>query len=118
MVKHYVYQKGFKPPWEYKLGEGGGWVSVYGSDYIIALEDAQGNRYIKSAEYTLEKLMLPGKFMKAVSDCVYDNDRFNMSILSSIKGEDRVDESNILRYQNLAESTGLEKNTPEIGYPD
>ena len=112
-VKAFVYQKGFRHPWEYKLGEGGGWVSVYGSDYVIALEDTQGNRYVKSGEYTLEKLMLPGKFMKAVSDCVYDNDRFNMSILSSIKGEDRIDETNILRYQNLAASTGLEKHTAD-----
>ncbi len=112
-VKAYVYQKGFKHPWEYKLGEGGGWVSVYGSDYLIALEDSSGNRYVKSAEYTLEKLMLPGKFMKAVSDCVYDNDRFNISILSSIKGEDRVDENNILRYQNLSVSNELERHTAD-----
>ncbi|MCR4793099.1 MAG: DUF5717 family protein [Lachnospiraceae bacterium] len=112
-VKAYVYQKGFKHPWEYKLGEGGGWVSVYGSDYIIALEDASGNRYIKSCEYTLEKLMLSGKFMKAVADCVYDNDRFNINILSSIKGEDKVDPGNILRYQNLSASSQLERHTAD-----
>ena len=112
-VKAYVYQKGFRHPWEYKLGEGGGWISVYGSDYVIALEDASGNRYVKSGEYTLEKLMLPGKFMKAVSDCVYDNDRFNMITLASSKKDDRIDDSNILRYQNLAASEELERSTAD-----
>lgn len=112
-VKAYVYQKGFKNPWEYKLGEGNGWISVYGNDYVVALEDSYGNRYVKSSDYTLEKLMLPGKFIKAVADCVYDNDRFNMNILHTAKGEVTVDESNILRYQNLAASQELERSVAD-----
>ncbi len=108
-IKAYVYQRGFKRPREYRLTNGNGWVSVYGSDYIIALEDAAGNRYVKSADYTLEKLMLPGKYLKAVSDCVYDNDRFNMNILTTGKGDEGVDESNVLRYQNLSASEELER---------
>ena len=110
-VKAYVYQKGFKHPWEYKLNDGCGWVSVYGSDYVIALEDGAGNRFIRSCDYTLEKLMLPGKFLKAVSDCVFDNDRFNMYILSSIKGEEEINDGNILRYQNLSSSEELDSDT-------
>ncbi len=110
-VKAYVYQKGFKHPWEYKLTDGCGWVSVYGSDYIIALEDASGNRFIRTVDYTLEKLMLPGKFLKAVSDCVFDNDRFNMYVLSSVKEEDDINDGNILRYQNLSSSEELDSDT-------
>ncbi len=112
-VKAYVYEKGFKYPREYKIENGGGWISVYGSDYCIALEDSAGNRFIKSGDYTLEKLMLPGKFMKAVSDCVYDNDRFNIYMLSSYAADDKIDDSNILRYQNLSESEELEKQTAD-----
>ena len=110
-VKAYVYQRGFRHPWEYKLTDGCGWVSVYGNDYIIALEDTSGNRFVRSADYTLEKLMLPGKFLKAVSDCVYDNDRFNMYVLSSGGGEDEIDDGNILRYQNLSSSEELDSDT-------
>lgn len=62
--KVYVYQAGNKYPTEYTLTDKRTWVALYGSEYTIALEDAQGNRFVKGAEYTIEKLMIPGRFLR------------------------------------------------------
>lgn len=48
-------------------------VPIYGSDYIILLEDAQGVRYIQESNYTVEKLMMPGKILREVIRQVHEN---------------------------------------------
>lgn len=62
--KVYVYQPGNLRPAEYALSGKKAWISLYGSRYTIVFEDGQKNRFVKSAEYTLEKLMIPGKFLR------------------------------------------------------
>lgn len=51
------------------------YLSVYGSDYSLLLEDSRGNRYCRKEEYTLLRLMKPDglAFMIApyVTDCVH-----------------------------------------------
>ena len=39
--------------------------SLYTNDYTIFIEDRQGNRYAKSVDYQLEKLMQPGRYLRA-----------------------------------------------------
>ncbi len=62
--KVYVYQQGNEHPTEYMLTEKQTWISLYGSKYTIVFEDAQGCRFGKNVEYTMEKLMIPGKFLR------------------------------------------------------
>ena len=62
--KVYVYHPGNRYPTEYTLTEKRTWVALYGSNYTIVFEDAGGSRFVKSVEYTLEKLMIPGKFLR------------------------------------------------------
>lgn len=62
--KVYVYQPGNLYPGEYILTDRRTWVPLYGSRYTIVFEDAGKNRFIKSAEYTMEKLIIPGKFLR------------------------------------------------------
>ncbi len=62
-----VYQSGSLNPREYILQEGTTWVALYGNDYTIVLEDRWGNRFVKNVEYTLEKLMMPGKFLRMIA---------------------------------------------------
>lgn len=62
--KVYVYQPGNKYPFEYVLTEKRAWIALYGNSYTIVLEDGEGNRFTRSAEYTLEKLIIPGKFLR------------------------------------------------------
>jgi len=64
LKKVYVYHPGSLRPVEYPLTEGRAWVSLYGGSYTIAFEDTQGKRFVRSVEYTLEKLMIPGKFLR------------------------------------------------------
>lgn len=37
---------------------------LYSNDYMIFIEDRQGNRYAKSVDYQLEKLMYPGRYLR------------------------------------------------------
>lgn len=62
--KVYVYQPGNLRPSEYILSDRRTWVALYGSRYTIAFEDGGKNRFLKNVEYTLEKLMIPGKFLR------------------------------------------------------
>lgn len=61
-----VYQNGQLSPKEYVLQDGCTWVALYGNQYTILFEDGWGNRFAKSVEYTLEKLMMPGKFQRMI----------------------------------------------------
>lgn len=62
--KVYVYQPENKRPCEYALSDKRTWVALYGSRYTIVFEDAWRNRFTRSVEYTMEKLMIPGKFLR------------------------------------------------------
>jgi len=85
--KVYIYQPGNLRPAEYSLTAGTTWVALYGSDYTIVFEDAWQNRFLNGVEYTLEKLMIPGKFLRLLepfaNDCpeldlyLCENDREN-----------------------------------------
>lgn len=70
--KVYVYQPHNLRPAEYSLSGGCTWVALYGNEYTIVFEDAWKNRFVRSVEYTLEKLMLPGKHLRLVSPHVRD----------------------------------------------
>ena len=62
--KVYVYQPGNLRPSEYILSDRRTWVALYGSRYTIVFEDGEKNRFLKNVEYTMEKLMIPGKFLR------------------------------------------------------
>ncbi|MGN0401227.1 MAG: DUF5717 family protein [Acetatifactor sp.] len=71
--KVFVYQPGSLSPREYALNGNKTWVPLYGNEYTIAFEDGWGNRFIKNVEYTIEKLMIPGKMLRALSGFPLDN---------------------------------------------
>lgn len=62
-----VYHAGNRKAEEYALQEGRTWIALYGNDYTILFEDRWGNRFAKSVDYTLEKLMAPGKFLRLIA---------------------------------------------------
>lgn len=74
MRKVIVYQPGNLKEMVYPLSDGTAWVPLYGNDCTVLFEDAYGNRFASSVEYTLEKLMIPGKFLRMifghVTDCM------------------------------------------------
>ena len=62
--KVYVYHPGNLYPAEYVLTDGKAWIALYGSKYTILFEDGQGNLFGRNVEYDMEKLMIPGKFLR------------------------------------------------------
>ena len=65
--KVYVYHPGNLYPAEYTINDRQTWVALYGNNYTIVFEDAWNNRFIRTAEYTLEKLMIPGKYLRMLT---------------------------------------------------
>ncbi len=63
LCKVCVYQPGNLKPAEYAVTGGCTWVPLYGNEYTLCFEDAGKNRFIKNAEYTTERLMMPGKYL-------------------------------------------------------
>ncbi|MCM1188094.1 MAG: DUF5717 family protein [bacterium] len=78
MRKVYVYQPGNRRPAEYLLNAGKTWVSLYGNSYTVVFEDAWKNRFVRNVEYTIEKLMIPGKFLRDVLPFAPDNPELDL----------------------------------------
>ena len=98
--KVYVYQPGNLRPAEYVLWGRKAWISLYGSRYTIVFEDAWKNRFVKSVEYTLEKLMIPGKYLRwllAFKDVAPELDLYLCDKESGHMGDGREDIERALR---------------------
>ncbi|MCM1056633.1 MAG: DUF5717 family protein [Firmicutes bacterium] len=106
--KVYVYQPGNRYPKEYSISGGKVWVSLYGGDYTIVFEDAANNRFVKNAEYTIEKLMLPGKFLKALNDFYVDNPELDLYLCTSEKEGVIKSAESAARARRVAESQQVE----------
>lgn len=85
-----VYQPGNQVPTEYLLQDGRAWVAIYGSEYTLLLEDAYGNRFANGMEYTMEKLMRPGKYLKAVQTFSQSNLAFDLLTYDNEKNSDEM----------------------------
>lgn len=106
--KVYVYQPGNLYPAEYQISGGKVWVSLYGSDYTIVFEDAWNNRFIKNVEYTIEKLMIPGKFLRALLSFSIDNPELDIYLCSSEKEGVIKSAESAARARRVAESGRVE----------
>ncbi|MCM1112456.1 MAG: DUF5717 family protein [Muribaculum sp.] len=73
LKKVIVYQPGSLCENVYPLQDGCVWVPLYGNDSTVLFEDAYGNRFVKDVEYTMEKLMRPGKYLRMISGLVADS---------------------------------------------
>ncbi len=106
--KVYVYQPGNRYPTEYQISDGKVWVSLYGSDYTIVFEDAWNNRFLKNVEYTIEKLMIPGKFLRVLMSFPIDNPELDLYLCSSEKEGTIKSAESAARARRVAESDGVE----------
>lgn len=64
-VRLIVTQKQLQKPQVVPLVNGCACFPLYSNDYCIFVEDKQGNRYSGSVDYQLEKLMYPGRYLRA-----------------------------------------------------
>jgi len=108
LQKVYVYQPGNRQPAEYILWDGQAWVPLYGSRYTIVFEDAEKNRYLKSVEYTLEKLMLPGKYLKWLLPYADKNPALDLYLCQNENACKEEPEDSIKRQLRAAASDNTE----------
>lgn len=106
--KVYVYQPGSLYPTEYQISGGKVWVSLYGSDYTIVFEDAWNNRFLKNVEYTIEKLMIPGKFLRILAPFPFKNPELDLYLCSSEKEGAIKSAESAARARRVAESDRVE----------
>lgn len=90
--KVYVYQPGNAKPTEYLLNGGQAWVALYGSNYTIVFEDAWNGRYIRSVEYTMEKLMIPGRYLRLLLPYLGQNPELDLYLCENEREESLQEE--------------------------
>ena len=98
-----VYQPGNLKPVSYHLQDGRTWIVLYGNDNVIVFEDAYGNRFMRDVEYTLEKLMMPGKYLRMLAHYVKDSQGLDVYLYDQVREEELSQES-VERYIRLVES--------------
>lgn len=109
--KVYVYQPGNLYPREYSLTEGEAWIALYGNECTIVLEDAWNNRFVRNVEYTMEKLMLPGKFLRLLQPFDCNCAELDLYLCDS---ESTQQESGEDRVQRLLRLLGSETCSSEV----
>lgn len=102
--KVYVYQPGNLYPEEYVLNGGETWVALYGNDCTIVFEDAWSNRFIRNAEYTIEKLMVPGKFLRMILPLAKSHPALDLYLCDSERSRLEDGEENIERALRVVSS--------------
>ena len=85
--KVYVYQPGNLYPAEYTLNNGETWVALYGNRYTIVFEDAWKNRFVRTVEYTLEKLLLPGKHLRLLTPYLSNSTQLDIYLCENDREE-------------------------------
>ncbi|MGN0167236.1 MAG: DUF5717 family protein [Acetatifactor sp.] len=102
--KVYVYQPGNLYPEEYVLNGGETWVALYGNDCTIVFEDDWNNRFIRNVEYTIEKLMVPGKFLRMILPLAKTCPALDLYLCDSERGNLENAEDNIERALRVMDS--------------
>lgn len=102
--KVYVYQPGNLYPAEYAINECQTWVALYGNNYTIVFEDAWKNRFIRTVDYTLEKLMLPGKHLRTMMPYLRQSTELDIFLCENDKEDKDNSQEMIARTLRVLES--------------
>jgi len=105
--KVFVYQPGNAVPSEYGLIDGQTWVALYGSEYTIVFEDMYGNRFVKNVEYTLEKLMLAGKYIRMAAHYAQNLPELDLYLYESDKDSEGFTRESLDRAMRIAKSDAV-----------
>lgn len=104
LKKVVVYQPGNLKENIYPLQDGCIWLPLYGNDSTILFEDACGNRFAADVEYTLEKLMIPGRFLRMISGMVTESTELDIYINENERETENLSAEMQERKRRLAEN--------------
>lgn len=79
-------------------------VPIYGSSYHLLLQDERGNRKMAGEPYTIEKLMIPGRFVKELTVNVQTHLGLDLYMCENAHGGIVITEKNEACYQRLWDS--------------
>lgn len=100
-----VYQPGNLQPAVYHIQDRRAWIVLYGNDNIIVFEDAYGNRFMKTVDYTLEKLLMSGKYIRILAHYVKDSHGLDVYLCEEDRYEGDISPDSVERYKRLIAST-------------
>ena len=99
-----LIQEKFSREYVYPLTDGKAMFPIYSSSFKILLQDDEGNRYVNTIPYKLEKMMLPGKPGKAISPLVRGSVGFDIYLYEESRSFVEIDENNVDRFLFLMTS--------------
>lgn len=99
----------------YPLLDGKAVIPLYGQDYVILFENNKHQRFAGSVQYTIEKLMIPGKIVKMIGALARDSIGLNLYLCDNGRENMQIEAEIVERFEALAASAELkEKYTQEI----
>ncbi len=87
------------------------YIPIYGNDYRLLLEDADGNRFCREKEYVVERLLIPDKLSSMIAPYVTDSVHFDLWLCEKGHGMAVINEENVEYMKRLA---GEEKVLEEV----
>lgn len=79
------------------------YIPLYGSEYQLVLEDEMGNRFIRSDEYDIDRLMLPDKLAQTLPELVKEDILFDLWVCEKGKNLDGISAANVECMKRVAE---------------
>lgn len=98
-----IYDK-LKGEMTYPVVGGKAIVPVYSSDYSIVLQDAGGNRIASEELYDIEKLMIPGRFIKIIGERVSTHLGLDLHLCGNTENGITITVKNAVSFRRLWKS--------------
>ena len=108
VTKAIVYQSHECEGTAYPIKDHEAYVPIYNKDFTIVFEDGFSNRYMKSVNYDIEKLMVPGKLANIMLPYVSDNLAFDVYACECSSEMVEINDENRVRYQRILDASEIE----------
>ena len=103
-----VYQSREVIGTSYPIVDHEAFVPIYNKDFDIMFEDNFSNRYMKSVDYDIEKLIVPGKLANMLLPHVDDNLSFDVYACECSSEMVEIDDENRIRYQRILDAPEID----------
>lgn len=103
-VRVIVIQKQLESPQIVPLINGAAYFPLYSKDYCIFIEDCQGNRYSGSVSYQIEKLMYPGRYLRACMQYSPEKLPYLLCYFSNREAQEVFEEKDLEYFKIVMES--------------
>lgn len=88
----------------YPVIKGRSLIPIYSREYKIFLEDKEGNRFVISYDYLLERLLLPGRWIKKVAGFVQNKIELDIYLCEESRNYVSIHQEVVDNYVRLASS--------------